>query len=96
MTTTASEIPGLSPTLLAATTEQGNYACGLSNGLTVSFASATYQSGSDWITLMPLAAGNSPSGVSSTIFSDFPDGIDVRLDSIVWTATNPATQMQAV
>lgn len=96
MTATISEIPGLSPTLSAAVAGAGNYACGLANGMTISFGSAVYTNGSDWITLMPLASSANPSGVQSTIFSEFPDGIDVQLADVVWTATNPTVQPTSV
>lgn len=89
-------VPELSPTLQAAVAGSGNYACGLSNGMTINFASATYEEDSDWITLMPLTTNpDSPSGVQATVFSAFPDGIDVQLADVVWTATNPTTQIAA-
>lgn len=96
MSTTATETPGLSPVLLEATTTTGTYVCGLNNGMTILFSGATYQTGSDWVTLTPLTTNpTNASGVFSTIFSAFPNGIDVRLDSIAWVANNPTGALTA-
>lgn len=94
MTTGIMATAALSATLQAATEQDGNYSCGLSNGLIITFGSATYASGSDWITLVPLTTNpNNPSGVASTMFTNFPNGIEVRIDAIVWVANSPSIQV---
>jgi hypothetical protein len=74
------------PASLQAATEgagSGSFAVALSNGLLVRFTGVAYASGSEWLTLLEPTVLN---GVASP-YAEFPDGLDVRLDMIVWSAT---------